>query len=347
MISDFFKALGQIGDPRFRKVLFLGVGLTIGLLFILTALLVTVVGWFAPDVVTLPVIGWEMTWIDNALSWAIVPLMIVLSIFLMVPVASAFTSIFLDEVADAVRAPAPPHIALLQVVAAAFLNIGTFDTTERTLTVFIQPAGWAFSIWGLIYVFSLVYAVYQLAPKHESTTLAATRIPALVGFLGSIAWLYFAGSGDWQTWFTAPVLFLMAIAFTYVVRTPAAADATRAIFAKKLLYPYAAWTGIAAWLNIVVLLTDKGVVTSETTNQVVNALLFGCIAVFTFWQLRRTEYSVFYAGVLVWAGIGIGAANLDDGTWWFAGLGGLLALAALWLTITARRSTDRPAHAIE
>ena len=110
MIGDFFKALGQIGDRRFRKVLLLGVGLTIGLLFVVTAILVTVVGWFAPDIVTIPGLGWEITWIDNALSWAIVPLMLVLSVFLMVPVASAFTSIFLDEVADAVEERHYPEI---------------------------------------------------------------------------------------------------------------------------------------------------------------------------------------------------------------------------------------------
>ncbi len=85
MIGDFLKAIGQLGDARFLKVLGIGIALTVGLLFVVTALLVTVVGWFA-------------------LSWAIVPLMLVLSVFLMVPVASAFTSIFLDDVADAVEA---------------------------------------------------------------------------------------------------------------------------------------------------------------------------------------------------------------------------------------------------
>lgn len=111
MFSDFAKAVGQIGDRRFRKVLLLGVGLTIGLLFAITALLVTVVGWFAPEVVTLPVLGWEIDWIDNALSIAMIPMMIVLSVFLMVPVASAFTSVFLDEVADAVEDRHYPHLS--------------------------------------------------------------------------------------------------------------------------------------------------------------------------------------------------------------------------------------------
>lgn len=109
ILSDFFKAISQIGDPRFRSVLFRGIGLTIGLLFLVTFLLVTVVGWFAPDTVTIPPLG-EITWIDNALSFAIIPLMLVLSVFLMVPVASAFTSLFLDDVADAVESEYYPHL---------------------------------------------------------------------------------------------------------------------------------------------------------------------------------------------------------------------------------------------
>lgn len=97
------KALGQLGDPRFRRVLLLGIGLTLALLFAATLAFVWVVGWFVPDTLTLPWIG-EIAWIDDALSWAVVPLMLVLSVFLMVPVASAFTGIFLDDVTDAVEA---------------------------------------------------------------------------------------------------------------------------------------------------------------------------------------------------------------------------------------------------
>ena len=34
IFSSFFKALGQLGDPRFRNVLFLGLGLTVGLVLV-------------------------------------------------------------------------------------------------------------------------------------------------------------------------------------------------------------------------------------------------------------------------------------------------------------------------
>lgn len=102
ILTSFFKALAQLGDPRFRKVLWRGIGLTLGLLAAITALAVWGVGWLVGDAVTLPLLG-EVQWVDNVLSWAFLALMIVLSVFLMVPVASAFVSMFLDRIAEAVE----------------------------------------------------------------------------------------------------------------------------------------------------------------------------------------------------------------------------------------------------
>ncbi|MEM9709366.1 MAG: EI24 domain-containing protein [Pseudomonadota bacterium] len=102
IFSDFLRAVGQMGDPRFRKVLFLGIGLTLGLLIALTVGVFFLVDWIIPDTLTLPRVG-ELNWVDDFASGASVILMLLLSAFLMVPVASAFTSLFLDEVADAVE----------------------------------------------------------------------------------------------------------------------------------------------------------------------------------------------------------------------------------------------------
>lgn len=118
ILTSFFAALSQMGDPRFRSVLLRGVGLTLVLLFAIGALFVWGVGLFVGDVVTLPWVG-EIGWIDNVLSWAMVPLMMVLSVFLMVPVASAITSLFLDEVAQAVEDRHYPALGPAQPVSFA------------------------------------------------------------------------------------------------------------------------------------------------------------------------------------------------------------------------------------
>ncbi len=101
-MSPILKALGQLGDPRFRNVLLKGIGLAILTLFAISAVFLWVVGWIVPDSFTLPWIG-TITWIDNVLSWTAVPVVILMSAFLMVPVASAMTGIFLDDVAQAVE----------------------------------------------------------------------------------------------------------------------------------------------------------------------------------------------------------------------------------------------------
>ena len=102
-------AVGQLGDPRFRRVLLTGLGLTIALLVGTYAIFLGVLDWLVPEELTLPFIG-PVTWIDDLLSGASILLMVFLSAFLMIPVASAFTSLFLDDVTDAVEARHYPHL---------------------------------------------------------------------------------------------------------------------------------------------------------------------------------------------------------------------------------------------
>lgn len=102
ILSSFFAALGQMFDPRFRNVLLTGVALTVLLLVGISVVFVWLIGALIGDAVTIPLIG-EVTWIDDAASWGSIVLVLILSIFLMVPVASAITSMFLDTVAQAVE----------------------------------------------------------------------------------------------------------------------------------------------------------------------------------------------------------------------------------------------------
>jgi len=130
ILKAFLKAVGQLSDPRFLMVLGLGVGLTLALLIGFYVGFVALVGWVVPDAFTLPWIG-EITWADTALSWAAVPLFLIFSIFLMVPVASAFMGIFLERVADAVEDvhyPGLPPARMVGVLegmadAAKFLGV--------------------------------------------------------------------------------------------------------------------------------------------------------------------------------------------------------------------------------
>ncbi|MGJ8603568.1 MAG: EI24 domain-containing protein [Marivita sp.] len=110
ILRSFLLTLGQLGDARFRKVLILGVGLGLALLIGFFAGLMWFLNAMLGPEATLPFIG-EVTWLNDLVSWAAFVSMLVLSVFLMVPVASAITSLFLDDVADAVEDRHYPHLS--------------------------------------------------------------------------------------------------------------------------------------------------------------------------------------------------------------------------------------------
>lgn len=227
--------------------------------------------------------------------------------------------------------------AIAQIVAAATLSVGTFENSEKAFTVFIQPAGWAFSIWGLIYALSLIYAVYQLLPQYENELLQQTRLPAVIGFVGSILWLLFAGQTDWLIWLTIPVLLSMAFSFTFVIRAEAAVSKWTRFFSQHTLFPYAAWTGVASWLNIQSVAAEEGLITSSAMNLVTNTVLFAALVLFSLYYLYRSRFNVWYGGVLVWAASGVVYANLSgmEGSELFAILAGVYGLGVLLLLIRA------------
>ncbi|MGA9435527.1 MAG: EI24 domain-containing protein, partial [Roseobacter sp.] len=97
IITSFFAAVRQLTDPRFRKVLLMGIGITLLTLIGISVAFVWLVGVLIGDTTTLPFIG-EVTWLDNVAGWGSAVVLALLSVFLMVPVASAITSMFLDTV---------------------------------------------------------------------------------------------------------------------------------------------------------------------------------------------------------------------------------------------------------
>ncbi len=94
-----------MSDPRFRRILFIGVGVTIALLAGAT----WGVQLLLPDTISLPLFG-KIEWLSSLVSGFVLISMIGMSIFLMVPVASLFTGLFLDQVADAVEAKHYAHL---------------------------------------------------------------------------------------------------------------------------------------------------------------------------------------------------------------------------------------------
>lgn len=109
IFHSFRLALSQIGAPRFRQVLLMGVGLAFALLVVFFAALMWMLNAALGPETTLPFIG-AVSWLGDVVNVTAIIAFFVLSIFLMVPVASAMTSLFLDRVADAVEERHYPHL---------------------------------------------------------------------------------------------------------------------------------------------------------------------------------------------------------------------------------------------
>jgi uncharacterized protein involved in cysteine biosynthesis len=199
IFSAFLKTLGQIGDPRFRRVLLLGIGLTLALLVAVYAGVLWLIQAMVGDSTVLPFIG-EVTWVGDLLSGASLLLMMILSAFLMVPVASAITSMFLDEVAQAVEdrhypslppaSPVPLGEALKDTVNFLGVIIGA-NLLALILYVIFTPFA-LFIFWGLNgYLLGMEYfqlaamrregreGARQLRKKHRLTIWAAGVLMAM------------------------------------------------------------------------------------------------------------------------------------------------------------------------
>lgn len=172
ILNSFLLALGQIGDARFRKVLLLGVGLTFALLVAVYAGFLWLINILVGPEVTLPVLG-EVTWVGGLLSVSSLIFMMVLSVFLMVPVASAITSMFLDEVAQAVE---DKHYPGLPPVAKVPFGDALKDTVNF-LGVLIAANLLAFILYAFLAPFALFifWGLNGFLLGREYFTLAAMR----------------------------------------------------------------------------------------------------------------------------------------------------------------------------
>ncbi|MEM9127027.1 MAG: EI24 domain-containing protein [Pseudomonadota bacterium] len=129
IVNAFFAALGQIGDPRFRSVLLRGVVLTILLLIAACAGAIWAINALAGHEISLPFVG-DVPWLNDVLNYSGILLVLILPVFLMVPVASAITSIFLEEVAEAVEdkhypaLPKAPRIPFVEALLDGLSFLG-------------------------------------------------------------------------------------------------------------------------------------------------------------------------------------------------------------------------------
>lgn len=225
-------------------------------------------------------------------------------------------------------------LAILAMVAAPALtpaftgyDPGTFPV--RIDRPAIQPAGYAFSIWGLIYLWLLAHAAFGLLKRRNDPTFLRPALPLLVsGLLGSV-WLAIASSAPLLATFV--ILVMGGLALLAYLRADQTQD--RWLLAAPLAI-YAGWLTAACGVSVGVILAGYGVLSNTGSALVMLAVVIGVALVV---QARRPAMPV-YGATVVWAAIGVIVANWADTQTVALTAAAGAVIVALWTLITLRRA---------
>jgi hypothetical protein len=242
-------------------------------------------------------------------------------------------------------------LALSQLAAPAVTKAiaGDFLKSGATNQALITPSGYAFGLWGVICVLSVVTAAaiarYGLGTWWESSVL----IDASIVFIGFSAWLVIAAQ-DWL-WASVAVFAVMVGALVQIVRRLVRHRSelicppwvgTLAVVTFGL---YLGWSSIAVFANVTAALIAGGWSASGVAWQFVVLVLAACTAVGLTVVLRGTPGYV--AGVL-WALVAIAIGSAQRGSTVLSAVAVVCAAvivvsaAVMWRRFTRAGAADAP-----
>lgn len=192
-----------------------------------------------------------------------------------------------------------------------------------------QPAGYAFAIWGVIYVWLIVGAGFQLLKRADAPDWAPLRLPLNVSLVIGTSWLAVAQISP--VWSTVLIWVMWAGAVLALLRAPE----RDGWFGHWPVGLYAGWLTAASCVSLALLLAGYGVTDAVLAALLVLVLALG-MAVMVI--LRRPD-APGYPIAVVWALIGVIVGNWPDGP---VVVMGLALVGALGLTVLAwlRREQD-------
>lgn len=190
-----------------------------------------------------------------------------------------------------------------------------------------QPAGWAFAIWGVIYLGLIAHAAYGLLRRSAEPGWDAVRWPLLASLMPGIFWIPVAQVSP--VWSTAMIFWMMSAALLALWRTGRA----EALFQRAPIALYAGWLTAATGVAFAVTLAGHGVMNEQAAALL---CLGASVVVAAFMQWRRPD-ALAYGGGVSWALIGVIADNLAPLNVAVVSLA-VVGIAALATIIFARRS---------
>lgn len=180
--------------------------------------------------------------------------------------------------------------------------------TAGQLPVFIprhavQPAGYAFSIWGIIYVWLIAHAVFGLWKRVDAPEWTQVRAPLMGAAALGAAWLFIAASQPLLA--TAVILVMAALTLIAFLRADTGVD--RWILSAPLAI-FAGWLSAASLVSVGIMLGGYGILPHPTAALVLVALLvIGAVYV----QSQKPSMPV-YGATVVWAIIAVAVVNRDS-----------------------------------
>ncbi|MEO1796543.1 MAG: hypothetical protein AAFR53_05965 [Pseudomonadota bacterium] len=189
----------------------------------------------------------------------------------------------------------------------------------------IQPAGYAFSIWGVIYLWLIASCVFGALKRADDPEWQATRPWLIVSLAVGTFWLGIANAS--ALWATITIWIMLVTALGALLSSPA----TDRLWLRAPIGLYAGWLSAASFVALSALLAGKGVLTDAFGWALIlipAACLLAMAVQFT--ARRAPEYGI----AVAWALIAIVVVN--DGT--VAILAGLCAAAIAALALRSARA---------
>ncbi|MBZ4021329.1 hypothetical protein CKO11_02490 [Rhodobacter sp. TJ_12] len=184
----------------------------------------------------------------------------------------------------------------------------------------VAPVGWAFSIWGVIYLWLVAGATWGLVCARTAPAWQAMRGPLALSLAIGVPWIWVA---NWQPAAAAVMLvFMAATALAALLRAP------RGPWSAGPVGLYAGWLCAATAVAFGIVLAGQGVLAAQTASLLA---LAGLLAVGLGVVWRRPDVPS-YAFAVGWALMGVIVANLKAENMPVVALcaAGLAALAGLW-----------------
>ena len=224
-----------------------------------------------------------------------------------------------------------PALVLLMALAFGLSPLLTPDFRGYDATQFpvrldapaILPAGYAFAIWGLIYLWLFAHAGFGLWQRAEDPVWDRTRLPLLGSLAIGAIWLAVAVQSPF--WASLLITLMAAGALVALARAPARPD--RWLLLAPLAI-YAGWLSAATGVSWGVLMAGFGVMPDTGAALLMLTLVLGLVLTMQLWLRRAPEYGL----TVIWALVAIivrhGETNLTVSA--FAALAILLVGGAAW-----------------